>query len=240
MVYLFDVDTILSYDWDCWFVDKNEPSEPLFKISKYDYFLISSGVYKNHNNMITYNGNTYYLSNNIYDKLKTSLKKSDTPLSDIGISVREFNNINNEKVKVNSDIFRSLINKDVTVYILNYYRLSSEFKQKIEKDILTFGLKIEKWINYDKFGLTDDDEVTYKFNLISKLYESSDDKDIVYCESNRRIFDLMCKQDVIKFPLEIKYYTSNKVNPWIEKKINIETVKKYETFIWDRIKNKKK
>ena len=74
--HIFDIDTLISVDSHPWIVDKNNPNNPLMKISKTDYNLFKNGVYKKQGNKIEYNGKTYWLPSDVFEKLKVIAKKN--------------------------------------------------------------------------------------------------------------------------------------------------------------------
>ena len=63
-IHFFDLDrTLWSIDTRPWVINKNDPSKPIIRLSKEEALYILSGIYKNEEQMIEYNGKTYYNKN---------------------------------------------------------------------------------------------------------------------------------------------------------------------------------
>jgi len=91
-IHWLDLDFTLwqtSAKW--WIIDKNNPSTYLLRVSQHEGNLILSGFYKPDGHAINYNGMDGWLSNELWIKLQR-IKK--IKLSDLGISIREYQDIN--------------------------------------------------------------------------------------------------------------------------------------------------
>ena len=87
--HIFNIDNLLiDIDRKVWIIDKTDPSKYLIRINKADYDLIKSGVFKSDNLPLNFNGNVYWISSNIFDKLKkiTKIDKS----KELSFSFREY------------------------------------------------------------------------------------------------------------------------------------------------------
>lgn len=88
IAHAFDLD---STDWSAnamwWVVDKECPDKPIIKVSADEGRLIMQGFYKKQNLAIKYNGQDGWLSPGVSDRIQ---RKRKLPLSQIGLSMREF------------------------------------------------------------------------------------------------------------------------------------------------------
>lgn len=101
-IHWFDLDnTLWKTNAKWWLLDKNNPTNPIFRITQLEAQLILNGKYVSDSNQIYYNGFTGWLSNELLTKIK---QKKNIELENIGISFREYQD---EKLIVNqaSDLF---------------------------------------------------------------------------------------------------------------------------------------
>lgn len=90
-IHFFDLDrTLWSVDTRPWLINKNNPSKPLIRLSKEETLYILSGIYKNDELMINYNGKSFWISNEILDKITKKYKSLN--INDLGISFTEKTN----------------------------------------------------------------------------------------------------------------------------------------------------
>jgi hypothetical protein len=167
---VFDIDTILLINSDVWIVDKTKPNIPILKISEYEFNLIKSGIYKNHDNKIFFNGKVYWLSSKLYEEIKVRAKNYKTDLNNLGISLQEFLNkdiIDNKNIEIKIDFLNKLLkNKTDDNYILcskltrrNYDSIIKKVEDKLNEE----GIIIKKFILINEtFYEKDDDFVHYK------------------------------------------------------------------------------
>jgi hypothetical protein len=69
-----DLNVLLEMDNQAWVVDKKNANTPIVKISKSDFNLIKSGIFKNQGNKVDFNGRTYYLPTELMNKIKIKTK----------------------------------------------------------------------------------------------------------------------------------------------------------------------
>src|SRR5574343_506258 len=171
--HFFDFDVIIDIDNKPWIVDKENPNIPLLKLSKSDFNLIKSGIYKNQGNKINFNGSTFWLSNSLINKLKKKAKNSNINLSNLAISMQEFLNpdlIENIKYRIKLENLSHLKNKTDDIYLIcsknskrNYNKLIAKLNEELKKEGLhiktfyqiseTFYNRNEDKLNYDKVKL---------------------------------------------------------------------------------------
>ena len=171
--HIFDIDVLLTINAKPWIIDKDNPNVPLLKISKSDYNLIKNGVYKTQNNMLEYNGETFWLPNNLYNKLKIMAKNKRININNITISMQEFLNkevIENIDFKVNFEAIKHLKNKSEDIYIICSTNTERNYKKMVEKlmeKLKHEGILVNKFyfVN-DSFSKTDPEEIVFKKALI--------------------------------------------------------------------------
>jgi hypothetical protein len=73
--HFIDLDVILKTESKPWIVSKENPNIPILKIDPADFKTFQSGIYRNQNNKIEFNGKTFWLSNEAMNKVKLSAKK---------------------------------------------------------------------------------------------------------------------------------------------------------------------
>ena len=90
-IHFFDLDnTLWKLDVKAWLILKNKPNVPLIKLNKYELVDIMNGTYKHQENLVEYNGEQYWISDNMFTFVKKKSKSIE--LNDIGISFIEFTN----------------------------------------------------------------------------------------------------------------------------------------------------
>jgi hypothetical protein len=174
--HFFDIDTLIKINNKVWIVDKTNPNIPIIKISTSDFNLIKNGVYKSQGNKVDYNGQSFWLPTDIFNKLKVKLKLNNGNLGNIGISMQEFLNkdiIDNIDFKINLDNISHLKNKTDDIYIIcskqnkkNYETVLNKLEEKLKEE----GLKIKNfyYISETFYNQNDDD---IRYNKIKLLLQ---------------------------------------------------------------------
>jgi len=167
--HFFDIDTLIKFENQAWIVDKNNPNIPILKISKSDFNLIQSGIYRKQGNKIEFNGKTFWLPTELVNKLKIKAKTYKTEFSNLAISLQEFLNkdiIDEMNFELNLSVVSELKNKTDDIYIIcskqtkrNYQTLIDNLEEKLKEQ----GLKIKNfYFISDNFSNIDKDEVNFK------------------------------------------------------------------------------
>jgi len=167
--HFFDIDTLIKLENQAWIVDKNNPNIPILKISKSDFNLIQSGIYRKQGNKIDFNGKTFWLPTELVNKLKIKAKTYKTEFSNLAISLQEFLNkdiIDEMNFELNLSVISELKNKTDDIYIIcskqtkrNYQTLIDNLEEKLKEQ----GLKIKNfYFISDNFSNIDKDEVNFK------------------------------------------------------------------------------
>lgn len=174
--HFFDIDTLIKIDNKVWIVDKTNPNIPIIKISTSDFNLIKNGVYRSQGNKVDYNGQSFWLPSDIFNRLKVKLKLNNGNLGNIGISMQEFLNkdiIDNIDFKINLDNILHLKNKTDDIYIIcskqnkkNYETVLNKLEEKLKEE----GLKIKNfyYISETFYNQNDDD---IRYNKIKLLLQ---------------------------------------------------------------------
>ena len=170
--HIFDLEnSLVNIDRKVWIINKKSPSEPIIKISESDYRMIDSGIFRNQDNLIKFNGKKYYISDDILKRLEKVNKNIE--LEDLGISMREY--IDKELIdKLDFDILTNNIiylrNKEENFYIISSRLIESKYTKltkKLEEELIENGIKVEKvyFIN-ETFNNQEDDIINYKKSII--------------------------------------------------------------------------
>jgi hypothetical protein len=134
--YFVDLDTLLIVKNEAWVVNKNNPTIPIKKISKTDFNLIRSGIYRSQDNKIQFNGNTYWLPTKLYNEIKVKCKSNKIDVSDLAISLQEFFNksvIDHLDFDLNMEMVNLLKNKTDDIYIICSRQTKKNYSTLIEK-----------------------------------------------------------------------------------------------------------
>jgi hypothetical protein len=149
--HFFDLDAILTTNSKVWIVDKTIPNIPIMKISKSDFNLIKKGIYKSQRNSIDFNGYTYWLPTDLFERLKIKAKNNRTDVSNLAFSLQEFMNkelIENLDYDINLENILHLKNTNDDIYVIcskntkrNYELMISKIEDKLKEN----GLFIKKF-----------------------------------------------------------------------------------------------
>ena len=167
--HFFDIDTILKTNSMVWIVDKTVPNIPIMKISKSEFNLIKSGIYKSQGNDINFGGHTYWLPTELFEKLKIKSKNHRADISNLGFSLQEFMNkelIENLEYDINLENILHLKNTNDDIYLIcsknnkrNYEMMISKIEDKLKDN----GLVIKNYYYISEtFYNRVSDEVSHK------------------------------------------------------------------------------
>lgn len=172
--HFIDLEVILNAESKPWIVSKENPNIPILKIDPTDFKIFQSGIYRTQNNKIEFNGKTFWLSNEVMNKVKLAAKKYQADLSNLAISLQEYLNpqlIENIPFEIDLTIFNSIINTNDDIYIIcskNNKRNYQKQIQKLEEDLKEKGLKIKNfyYISETFMNRNEDDIAHLKIKLI--------------------------------------------------------------------------
>ena len=145
---MFDLDNTLWYiKSDVWIIDKNKPSEPILKISPVEFALIKSGIYVKDDILIEYNGEIFYISKDMMERIE---RKKKIRLGNIGISYSEFFDddiLNKKEVQLILNNIKQLIGKNIEIGILTARsdrKKHATLLNKLRLKLKEYGLEIDK------------------------------------------------------------------------------------------------
>ncbi len=165
--YFLDINILIESSPKAWIVDKNNPNHPITKIDISDFNLFKSGIFKNQNNKIDFNGKLFWLSTDFINTLKIKCKKNKSDISNLGISMQEF--LNPELTKnidfvINKEILNSL-SKSNDIYIICSKNKKEFFNNQIsslELFMKKMGLYIKGYyFTSETFLNLDSDKIAY-------------------------------------------------------------------------------
>ena len=167
--HFFDIETILVMNSKVWIVDKSNPKVPIMKISKSDFNLIKSGIYKSQNNSIYFGGATYWIPENLMNTLKVKCKNLKIDITKLIFSMQEYMNpdiIETLDYDINIENLQHLKNTTDDIYFIcskntknNYEKIIKKIEEKLEK----IGLIVKKYYFISEtFYNRDLDDVAHK------------------------------------------------------------------------------
>ena len=174
IAHFFDIDTLIDLDNKVWIIDKRNPNIPILKIKKSDFNLIKSGIYKSQGNKIEYNGETFWISTELFNKLKVKIKNNNSSLNNLGISLQEFLNkeiVSNIKPNLNLEVISKLKNLNQDIYIICSSQVMKVYENIIDKVknlLMEDGILIKKFyfINESFYNQSEDENRYKKTRLV--------------------------------------------------------------------------
>lgn len=233
-----DLDILLKTKSKPWIVSKTNPNIPILKIEPSDFKLFQSGIYRNQNNKLEFNGKTFYLSNEFMNKVKLASKKYNVDISNLAISMQEYLNkelIENIPFDIDMSIFNSMINQDDDIYII----CSKNSKRNYEKQILKLEEKMKE------IGLQ-----VKEYYYISETFMNRDEDNIAHLKVKLLLqhliglktdMDKITNQEITDYT-QITFYDDSKPAIELAKRINhvlesllIKTEKEVKLKVKDKI-----
>jgi hypothetical protein len=145
----FDLDNTLWYIKSfIWVIDKNKPAIPILKISPIEFALIKSGIYVKDDILLEYNGEQFFISKDMMDRILR--KKKNIRMRDLGISYAEhFDDeiLNKKDVIFLLDNIKHLIGEDIEIGILTARsdrKKHANLLNKLRVKLSEYGLEISK------------------------------------------------------------------------------------------------
>ena len=238
--HFIDLDIVLRTESKPWIVSKENPHIPILKIDPADFKTFQSGIYRNQNNKIEFNGKTFWFSNDYINKVKLAAKKYKADLSNLAISLQEYLNpqlIENIPFKIDLSVFNSIINTNDDIYIIcskNNKRNYEKQIQKLEEDLKEKGLKIKNfyYISETFMNRNEDDIAHLKVKLI-----------LQHLIGLKTEVDKIVNEEITDYT-KITFYDDSKSAIELSKRINhvlesllMKTEKDVKLKVKDKIKN---
>ena len=167
--HFFDLNSLITMNSKVWIVNTRTPNKPLIRISKSEFNLLRKGVYKKDNINFDIDGQTYWLSEELFNKIKIKSKNNNVNISELSFSMQEFMNkdiIENSDFTIHLENIRHLKNSQDDIYVIcskNSKRSYESLIEKLEEKLLDFGLKIKNfYFVSETFYNRDRDDIVHK------------------------------------------------------------------------------
>jgi hypothetical protein len=146
----FDLDsTLWENDYKVWIIDKNNPSKPVIILNSIEFALIKNGKYKKDDIELKYNGQRYWISEELKKRIQKKVKTDN--IERFGISLMPMVDrdlLNNSEVKYLLNNIIHLSNKKfVDVGILtarSNQRNNSDMLNNLRLELKNIGISIKK------------------------------------------------------------------------------------------------
>ena len=167
--HFFDLNSLITMNSKVWIVNTRTPNKPLIRISKSEFNLLRKGVYKKDNINFDIDGQTYWLSEELFNKIKIKSKNNNVNISELSFSMQEFMNkdiIEKGDFTIHLENIRHLKNSQDDIYVIcskNSKRSYESLIEKLEEKLLEFGLKIKNfYFVSETFYNRDRDDIVHK------------------------------------------------------------------------------
>ena len=167
--HFFDLNSLITMNSKVWIVNTRTPNKPLIRISKSEFNLLRKGVYKKDNINFDIDGQTYWLSEELFNKIKIKSKNNNVNISELSFSMQEFMNkdiIENGDFTIHLENIRHLKNSQDDIYVIcskNSKRSYESLIEKLEEKLLEFGLRIKNfYFVSETFYNRDRDDIVHK------------------------------------------------------------------------------
>ena len=167
--HFFDLNSLITMNSKVWIVNTRTPNKPLIRISKSEFNLLRKGVYKKDNINFDIDGQTYWLSEELFNKIKIKSKNNNVNISELSFSMQEFMNkdiIESGDFTIHLENIRHLKNTQDDIYVIcskNSKRSYESLIEKLEEKLLDFGLKIKNfYFVSETFYNRDRDDIVHK------------------------------------------------------------------------------
>lgn len=144
----FDLDGVLWKTYSkVWVIDKEDPSKPIIRLNTTEITDILLGISFNDKLKIEYNGEEFYISNKLFNKIT---KKKKIAIERLGLSWLEYydeKHINNTKVDILLDNISHLRGKKEIVCILTgraYQERHAGLLNHLRKKLIDIGIELFK------------------------------------------------------------------------------------------------
>lgn len=167
--FFFDINSLITTNSKVWIVDRDKPNNPLLRISKSDFNLIKKGVYKKDNIKFEMQGDSYWLSKDLFDQIKIKSKNKNINISRLAFSMQEFMNkeiIENNDFTIHLENIRHLKNTSGDIYIICSKNTKNNYEliiSKLEDKLKEIGLVVKNYYYISEtFYNRDEDDINNK------------------------------------------------------------------------------
>lgn len=172
--HIFDIEnTLWKVKRQIWIIDKMKPEIPIVKLDESDFSMIESGVYRSQDNIIRFNGNEYFLPENLMGKLKVRIKKDKSDIGNLGFSMREYLDkeiIDNLEFDILSENITHIKNKLDDIYVISSNVVRNKYDKmikKLDEKMSNLGLNVkEYYLTSETYNNQDSDENIFTKGII--------------------------------------------------------------------------
>jgi hypothetical protein len=167
--FFFDINTLITTNSKVWIVDRDKPNKPILRIPKSDFNLIKKGVYKKDNINFEMQGDSYWISKDLFDQIKIKSKNKNLNISKLAFSMQEFMNkdiIENNDFTIHLENIRHLKNTSGDIYIICSKNTKNNYEliiSKLEEKLKEIGLVVKNYYYISEtFYNRDEDDINNK------------------------------------------------------------------------------
>ncbi|CAG7580193.1 MAG: hypothetical protein SLAVMIC_00293 [uncultured marine phage] len=168
--HIFDIEnTLWSVKRQVWIIDKMSPEIPIIKLDESDFGLIESGIYRNQDNIIRFNGKEYFLPTDLMEQLKVRVKKEKSDIGNLGFSMQEYLDkdiINKLEFDILSENISHVKNKVDDIYVVSSNVVKERYNRmikKLDEKMEDVGLNVkEYYLISETFNNQNEDENIFK------------------------------------------------------------------------------
>lgn len=167
--FFFDINSLITTNSKVWIVDKDKPNKPIIRIPKSDFNLIKKGVYRKDNIKFEIQGESYWISKDLFEQIKIKCKNLNLNISRLAFSMQEFMNkdiIENNDFTIHLENIRHLKNTSGDIYIICSKNTKSNYEliiSKLEEKLKEIGLVVKNYYYISEtFYNRDEDDINNK------------------------------------------------------------------------------
>lgn len=217
IAHFIDINLLINLTEKAWIVSKDRPNYPIMVISKNDFKLFKSGIYKSQNNKITFNGKDFFLPDDVYKRLKVIVAKKNIDITNLAISLRPVQDgelLASQPYSFDLTILDNLKNTTDDIYLLSMELTEQSLSIIIEEFLLEvekLGLSIKKvyYINssINNYENSDSTFLAKKILLQHAIGFKTDNNILTNNEIDRydKIMYYSNLYDTLNYPIEINY-----------------------------------
>jgi hypothetical protein len=164
-----DIDCLMELGGKAWIVDKSEPNVPIIKVSRHEFNLYKSGIYRSQGNKVEFNGVEFWLPSDVYGRLKVKLKNSTARLGNLAVSMQEFLNrelVENLPYSVDLRMLARLKNKVDDIYLVCSRQTERSYGKhiaRLKEDMSEQGITVKGHYHLsDSFHNNTDDRLVFR------------------------------------------------------------------------------
>lgn len=167
--FFFDLNSLVTTNSKVWIVDRDKPNKPILRIPKSDFNLIKKGVYKKDNIKFEMQGESYWISKELFDQIKIKAKNQNLNISKLAFSMQEFMNkdiIEKNDFTIHLENIRHLKNTSGDIYIICSKNTKNNYEliiSKLEDKLKEIGLIVKNYYYISEtFYNRDEDDINNK------------------------------------------------------------------------------